>query len=901
MPNFVTRITDTAARFPDHPAIEVLRPGSLDTRTYAELCEDAARFAGWFLGAGGSPGARAAILADNGDRWVAAYLGVLQAGGVAVPLDTAYKPDQVATVVSNSGATVLFTSPRYLPVAREAATRLDGAAPRLALITGEAEGLPGTAAIDGAPALEITADRELDEAAVILYTSGTTADPKGVVLTHGNLDAERESALSTVRVTEGDAVLGVLPLFHALAQMANLLLPLTVGARVVFLETVSSSSLLAALAARPISVFACVPQFFYLIHERVVAEVARGGVVARGLFRALVGGSAWLRDRTGLNAGRVLFRRVHRILGPRMRILVTGGSRFDPAIGRDLYGMGFTLLNAYGLTETSGGATIVRAGDRFTDSVGRPFPGVEVRIGPRDTEDGDDDSGEVLIRGPIVMREYYRRPDATAEAIRDGWLHTGDLGRLDRHGRLYITGRKKEVIVLASGKNLYPEDIERHYQQAPIVKELCVLGRRRPGEPSAERLHAVIVPDEAVMRERGLVNLRERMRFELESLAVQLPAHKRILSYDISLEPLPRTTTGKLRRHQIERDLVAKTDTADTDDAPPPLSDEARAWLAEGRHAEILSDLASRLQRTAVSPEANLDLDLGLDSMERVELLTWLEQRAGTRVDAETRATIFTVRQMVDAVHAAPAAGPASADASDPDAAWDAVLSEAPPAELVANLTRSKTVRAVLIFLLIQAITLGARLLPGFRIRGREHLPRRGPFIICPNHQSYVDGLFVVAALPFGVFRQIFFVGAAEYFQSRFMAWLARAINVVPVDPDANLVSAMRAGAAGLELGKVLILFPEGERSIDGELKPFRKGASILSSHLDAPMVPVALDGLFELWPRGRRLNWRALFRGPVHLQVGPPLRATRGQYAAGSDALQESVRVMFAAMRARG
>ena len=303
-------------------------------------------------------------------------------------------------------------------------------------------------------------------------------------------------------------VLGVLPLFHALAEMANLWLPLTIGARVVFLETVSSTTLLGALETRGITILACVPQFFYLIHQRVVGEIERRGRLARRVFRALVAANVVLRDRAGWNPGRRVFARVHHALGPRMRLLITGGSRFDPAIARDLYGLGVSLYNGYGLTETSGAACIVRPGDRFNTSVGHPLPGVDIRIeidrsAPVDRSDltetdGVDASGEVLIRGPIVMREYYQRPDATADVIRDGWLYTGDLGRLDREGRLHITGRKKEVIVLSSGKNLYPEEIEAHYRRSPFIKELGVLGLSRPGEPSAERLHAVIVPDEQV-------------------------------------------------------------------------------------------------------------------------------------------------------------------------------------------------------------------------------------------------------------------------------------------------------------------------------------------------------------------------------------------------------------------
>ena len=257
-----------------------------------------------------------------------------------------------------------------------------------------------------------------------------------------------------------------------------------------FLETVSSTTLLGALETRGITILACVPQFFYLIHQRVVGEIERRGRLARRVFRALVAANVVLRDRAGWNPGRRVFARVHHALGPRMRLLITGGSRFDPAIARDLYGLGVSLYNGYGLTETSGAASIVRPGDRFNTSVGQPLPGVDdpdrspIDRPLRPTPTTAMPSGEVLIRGPIVMREYYRRPDATAEAIRDGWLYTGDLGRLDREGRLHITGRKKEVIVLSSGKNLYPEEIEAHYRQSPFIKELV---RARP-EPAGRAI-----------------------------------------------------------------------------------------------------------------------------------------------------------------------------------------------------------------------------------------------------------------------------------------------------------------------------------------------------------------------------------------------------------------------------
>ncbi|MFI5178792.1 MAG: 1-acyl-sn-glycerol-3-phosphate acyltransferase, partial [Vicinamibacterales bacterium] len=294
---------------------------------------------------------------------------------------------------------------------------------------------------------------------------------------------------------------------------------------------------------------------------------------------------------------------------------------------------------------------------------------------------------------------------------------------------------------------------------------------------------------------------------------------------------------------------------------------------------------------------------VGLDSMARVELLTAGERECGTRVPADTRATILTVRQLVEAALAAPrdetATRPATSDRAE--LAWDTLLGQPPDPALAANLERRKTGRAVVMFVLLAILRLAARLLLRFRTRGQAHLPSHGPFIISPNHQAYFDGFFLAMALPFRTLKALFFVGAAEYFDTPFSAWLARAVNIVPVDPDANLVTAMQAGAAGLRLKKVLILFPEGERSIDGDLKTFRKGAAILSSHLDAPIVPVALDGLFDLWPRGRSFNWRGLLpwrARPVTLAFGPPITVARGEYVQGTQALRQRVEQLLAEIR---
>jgi long-chain acyl-CoA synthetase len=683
-------------------------------------------------------------------------------------------------------------------------------------------------------------------------------------------------------------VLGVLPLFHALAQLANLLLPLAVGARVVFLETLSSQELVRALADRRITIFVCVPQFFYLIHQRVIAEVDKRGWLMRRMFRGLMAVGFCAR-RIGVNLGPLLFARVHATLGRQMRLLITGGSKFDPVVGRELYAMGLTILQAYGLTETSGAATLTTAHDAHIDTVGRAVPGSEIRILPAESDDVD---GEIAIRGPIVMQGYFGRPDATAAVMRDGWLLTGDLGRLDARSRLSITGRKKEVIVLASGKNIYPEEVEAHYRKSAYVKEICVVGARSADRPTSERLHAVIVPDAGLLRERKMTNAGEILRFEIEGLSASLPHYKRVLGYDIWFEPLPRTTTGKLKRHEIERLLAAKGSGALV--RAEPASDEAASWLADAHVASALEVIRGRVpDGAAVRAGANLELDLGLDSMERVELVTELEQRFATKVPADRAHEIFNVRQLIEAVRPGNAPVHPVEPGLDSRESWGILLRDLPPDTdpVLSGLLERKPVLTPLLFL---ASRVAGFLLARIRASGLEHLPRDGTFLICPNHQSYIDPFLVCRVLPYSVLKRLFFVGAVEYFETPAMRRIARAVNCVPVDPDSNLVPAMKAGAFGLAHGKVLMLFPEGERAIDGTVRKFKKGAPILARHLRVPIVPVALKGAFEIWPRGRSLDWtrRLPWSGHrVRIEFLPPMTFGESEtYAEAASRLRDAV-----------
>ena len=908
MTTFYDLFCECAERWPNNVAVEIQRQSAIESYSYAELRMMAESIGRWLTEARVERGARVAILADNHPRWVAAYLGVIAAGCAAVPLDTALHADQIATLLKDSSATLLFCDLRHLELTRPSRSEL-----AIGIVRTDAsdagEGARPTcfktdldsvfAAGPGNFAPVASAD---DDLASLLYTSGTTADPKGVMLTHGNLMGEVEAVFGWVHIGPEDALLGVLPLFHVLSQMANLMLPLVKGSRVVYLETLNTTELLRALAERNITAFAVVPQFFYLIHDRIFKEIAQRGRLARIAVRALMAVTRFCRT-LGWNSGKIFFRKIHKLFGGKMRYLVTGGSRFDPQIARDFYALGIDVLQAYGLTETSGGAFATPPESNVIGSVGPPLRGVQGNIVDPQPEEGlPQPVGEIAIRGRLVMKGYWKRPEATAEVLQDGWLLTGDLGYFDAGGNLFITGRKKEIIVLSNGKNIYPEEVEAHYLKSPYIKEICVVGLEGlRGDHRSERLHAVVVPNFDMLRQRKVVNAKEVIRFDIEGLSAQLPTAKRIGSYEIWQRELPRTTTRKLKRFEIERRVKENQARGTTDEfaAEKPLTAEDSAWLCEPdvQHALAVIQKASRIKPHSLHPSDNLELDLGLDSMQRVELLVALEQELASNVEESRLGEVYTLRDLVDLVRAGEGISPKASFAG-----WERVLKEKPADPEVLSLGRPQRIHEAFWYVVTRMVGMVAYDRFHLRVSGIERLPRHSPFLICSNHQSFIDPVIMSGVLPWHVFRDIFFVGTSEHFGSGFMRVLARWLRIMLVDPDANLIPAMRAGAFGLRHGRVLILYPEGERSIDGTPKRFRKGAAILSIHTQAPIVPVAIEGFYETWPRGKRFQKFA----PLQIKFGGPIyppsesAASEAAYEELTGELRERVVGMWEELRSK-
>jgi long-chain acyl-CoA synthetase len=877
---------DSVERWPTAPAVEIQRqPGAaaaasplstisttadghtVESFNFQQLRSFAEAIAQW-LGSQrpGERGVRCAILAANSPSWVAAYLGIIASGNTAVPLDTAFNSSQVRKLLEDSGSSLLFVDQRNLAVAKEAISAGDI---RLVMLDAPHEDLPfvqqmiasarpGFTPVENAP----------NDTVSIIYTSGTTSDPKGVMLSDANMTGELQHVRKFLSLYPTDAILGVLPLFHVLAQMANIFLPLGNGVRVVFLDSLNTQELMIALRERGITIFCCVPQFFYLIHERIFGEVSKKGRLAEKVFRLLLKLSAFFQ-KLGIDLGKVLFKKVHAQLGPDIRFFVTGGSRFDAQVGRDINALGFPILQAYGLTETTSGCHCTRLEDNVIGSIGLPLPGIQAKLLDPKLDENGNLVGEILISGDTVMKGYYNRPEATADVLRDGWLHTGDLAYMDAKGHYFITGRAKDVIVLSSGKNVYPEEIESYYLRSPWIKELCVLGleNRKPGEPLSERLHGVIVPNFDVLREHRIVNIREVIRYDVEGISATLPATKRILSYDIWQDDLPRTTTRKLRRQEIERRLLELHASGKSEEITPKertFTEEDRIWLATPevkRALAIIAEAAGHEQHKEIHPDDNLELDLGLDSMERVELLTALTTCLAAEVEDSVASQVYTVRELVDVVRQN--MGKSARLASG----WSTIFEGETTDPEVLAIAHERRIVGFFWWLFGKCVKWGSHVFFKLRVEGMENLPTT-PCIIAPNHSSYLDAPILTSALPWKAFHNVFYVGTSEIFGSGLMRKFAQFLHLIPVDPDSNLIPAMRAGAYGLRAGKILVMYPEGERSIEGPPKKFKKGAAILARHLNVPIVPVAEYGFHNAWPRGK--GFQGFHR--LRIKVGKPI-----------------------------
>lgn len=605
---------EIARRFPDKTALLFKRGETFQKWTYHELHGQIKKVGVFLKKQNVREGDKVALLLENQPEFVWSFLGVMSIGAVAVPLDVQYGPEQVAKLTAHAEAKILLTSSKRIPELNLVLQNIATFAVDTIIFDGKGE--------------DITADLppiSPQALAALFYTSGTTDQPKAVMLTHANLLANIASIHKLKIITPLDVFISLLPLHHTYAFTTTMLLPLMSSAAMAYPKSLSSNDILECLVATKTTIFVGVPQLFILLHRSIQDKIRHLPFLKRAMVH-LVGKCCFaVRKTTGLNFAKVFFHEIHQRFGMKLRLMVSGGARLDPLVEENFYRWGFTLLEGYGLTETSPVVTFMTPDTIQFGSVGQALPDVDIKIVEPDAQG----RGEVVLRGPNVMQGYYRMEEETAKVLRDKWFYSGDIGYLDGKNNLFLTGRKKELIILPNGENLNPEEIEAHYLQSAFIKEIAVLEHRH-------HLVAVVVADEEYFHEKKISDLRGKLKWDLENFSVRLPTHQRIRGFVIAKEPLPRTRLGKVQRYQLSQ-IYTKLDEQNTEhasaDQPPENFESAFTQRA-------LAYFSQKFDRP-VHLKDHLELDLGMDSLGRIEILMGLQKELGLQMTEEQTVEFF--------------------------------------------------------------------------------------------------------------------------------------------------------------------------------------------------------------------------------------------------------------------
>ena len=884
--------TATSDRLPAHPATLCDVIAGLDAhgqRTalidfqggqpmpldYTALAEQIRRRALRLRALGIGRGSCVALWAPNGAEWVIAYFGAIRVGATVVPIDQQSMPTTAAEILAHAAPALLLTTAAH----RE----------ELRALGREPKTLPIDPGADEAPQSEWPApatDAELpeiepDDVAALLYTSGTTGKPKAVPLTHRNL-ASNAAALSVQRLIEADdRVLLPLPLHHTYPFTVGLVTALLKGAAVVFPAGISGPEITGAARAAKATALLAVPRLCEALWDSVRTAVEQRGEPAKKLFYRMLGLSIAVRRATGARIGKRLFKPVHERLGQGLDLIGCGGAKLDPELAWRLEGLGWTVLTGYGLTETSPVLTFNDRSHARLGTEGRALPGVELDIRPVQAGEAGREpeaptkrgriEGEIVARGPSVFSGYQDNPEATADAFTaDGFFKTGDLGWIDRRGFLRIVGRSKELLVLADGKKVFPEALEKMYAGITLLREVAIL-------EDGGRLVALIVPDERAIRERGAIRQATLLREELEEVAARLPPHQRLTAFRVARSPLPRTQLGKLRRHLLPA-LYKQAASAEATPKSTEVSAEDATLLASERGRAAWQWLVARYPDKPLSLDTSPQLELQIDSLEWVTLTTEIEQRFRVSLTGEAVSRILTLRDLLHEIETA-----------------ELVRADAPRAPLPELSLPGWPMRLVgaTIFGLVRLLV---RLLFGVKVAGLEHVADDTPLVIAPNHASYLDPLALATALPWRRLRKTYWAGwVGVLYTGPITRFVSRATQVMPVDPDRDLAAAIGTARALLQRGYSIVWFAEGRRSPTGEVGPFFGGIGQLLLDTDATALPTAILGTFDALPKQRR--WPRLV--PLGVTFGAPLRLRepRADSRAAlkvSGRLERAVRALF-------
>lgn len=731
------------------------------------------------------------IFMENRPELLYSFLGTWDKSGTCVCLDASLSGEELVYYINDSDSKYIYTSKGNLPKVQKA---LEISRKTLGIaVVDEIEDKE----FDGELVINAPAPENV---ALMLYTSGTTGNPKGVMLKFDNILINVEGLDKYNMFVQEDIVLALLPMHHIFPLLGSGVIPLAKGATIVFLKEMSSQAMVDAFQKYKVTMMIGVPRLWEMLHQKIMEKI-NASKVTKGIFK--------LAEKIdNISFSKKIFKKVHDNFGGNLRFFVSGGSKLDPKIARDFLTLGIKICEGYGMTETAPMISFTSLNEIMPGSAGKILPGIEVKIA---------DDGEIIARGRNVMKGYYKRPEATAETIdKDGWIHTGDLGEI-KNNYLYVTGRKKEMIVLSNGKNINPIEIEQWIMgKTNLIQEIVVA-------EIDSVLTAVIYPNFQKISEEKVTNIKETLKWGvIDSYNGKAPNYKKILDIRIVQEEMPKTKIGKIRRFMIPEMLKGK--------------DNENIVIEEPKFEEytMLKDYLVKVKKKPVTPFAHIELDLGMDSLDMVELLTYLESTFGIKASEELIIENSTVEKLAEYIKEN------RGENVIEEVNWKEYLNKDIDVELPKSNIVTKIGKAILWIVF--------KLYIRVKKEGAENITT-DPVIYAGNHQSFLDAFLFNHVVPTNVLNNVYYLAKVKHFSKGYMKTLGENSNVILVDINKNLGEVLQTLAMVLRSGKSVAIFPEGARTRDGKMLEFKKAFAILAKELNIPIVPFGIKGAFEAFP----------------------------------------------------
>lgn len=734
---------------------------------------------------------RVIIYMENRPELLYSFLGIWDKSGTCVCLDASLTGEELVYYINDSDSKYIYTSKGNLPKVQKALEIC--------------EKTLGIVVVDEIEEKEFKEELIInapdpENVALMLYTSGTTGNPKGVMLKFDNILINIEGLDKYKMFVQEDIVLALLPMHHIFPLLGSGIIPLAEGATIVFLKEISSQAMLEAFKKYKITMMIGVPRLWEMLHQKIMEKI-NASKITKGIFK--------LAEKIdNIDFSRKIFKKVHDNFGGNLRFFVSGGSKLDPQIARNFLTLGIKICEGYGMTETAPMISFTPLNEIMPGSAGKILPGIEVKIA---------DDGEIIARGRNVMKGYYKRAEATAETIdADGWIHTGDLGEIKKD-YLYVTGRKKEMIVLSNGKNINPVEIEQWIMgKTNLIQEIVVA-------EIDSVLTAVIYPNFQKISEEKISNIKETLKWGvIDSYNGKAPNYKKILDIRIVQEEMPKTKIGKIRRFMIPNMLKNKENENISIEEP------------QFEEYTMLKEYLFKAKNKTITPFAHIELDLGMDSLDMVELLTYLESNFGIKASEELIIENPTVEKLANYIKEN------RGENRVEEINWKEYLNkdidvELPKSNIVTKITK-------ILFWLVFKIYIRVKK------EGIENITDK-PVIYAGNHQSFLDAFLFNHTMSSNILKNIYYLAKIKHFSKGYMKTLGENSNVILVDINKNLGEVLQTLAMVLRNGKSVVIFPEGARTRDGKMLEFKKAFAILSKELNIPVVPFGIKGAFEAFP----------------------------------------------------